>query len=646
MKKLCTALVCLIFSCTSFASLAQRPCYWQQRADYRMDVKLDVNTNRLTGIQQLIYTNNSPDTLHRVFFHLYWNAFQPGSMMDVRSRELGKIILGLTQKGDTVRDWDNRVRDRIEHLTPDQIGFDSVVTLKMNGVPQKMIYHETILEIPLSKPILPKGKVTFDLTFTCQVPVQIRRSGRDNAEGIRYSMSQWYPKICEYDYMGWHPTPYIAREFYGVWGSYDVRIHIDKNYLIGATGYLQNALQIGFGYEKQGTRVIPPSGNNLTWHFYAPDVHDFVWAADPDYEHISAVANNKAHTIINVIYKKDPAKEQSWHDLLKAAIRVLPFMEEQFGPYPFKQYSFIQGGDGGMEYPMATLIKGPGLGTAFHEWMHSWYQMMLGTNESLVPWMDEGFTTYAEGKVSDYYYHTFADSVFKGDPEGKEKVLEKLDHDLPLGEADAYRGYFMLVRSGLAEPETTHSDHYNTNFAYSENAYSKGAVFLEQLGYIVGDKTLHRILLEYYKEWSFKHPTANDFIRVAEKVSGMKLDWYEEYWIWTTKTIDYGIDSVSDDNGKTKIVLHRIGEMPMPIDLLITWKDGSQEIEYIPAYLMFGQKPNEQPEIKRRVFPAWPWTNPTYEITLPVGKSGIKTIEIDPSQRMADVNRENNKLTF
>ncbi|MGH2645394.1 MAG: M1 family peptidase, partial [Chitinophagaceae bacterium] len=208
MKKTYITLISLLLITISYPSFAQH-CYWQQHVDYKMDVKMNVETNLLTGIQHLIYSNNSPDTLHHVFFHLYWNAFQPGSMMDVRSRESGKIILGISEKGDTIRDWDPRVRDRIEHLMPQEIGYDSVITIKMNGVAQKMIYHETILEIPLSKPIPPKTKVNFDLIFKCQVPLQIRRSGRDNAEGVRYSMSQWYPKMCEYDYMGWHPTPYI-----------------------------------------------------------------------------------------------------------------------------------------------------------------------------------------------------------------------------------------------------------------------------------------------------------------------------------------------------------------------------------------------------------------------------------------------------
>lgn len=634
-----------IFLLMSLPLCAQR-VYWQQRVEYKMQVKMNVETNRLTGTQHLVYQNNSPDTLHRVFFHLYWNAFQPGSMMDTRSRELGKIILGTNDRGDTIRDWDSRVRDRILHLRPEEIGYDSVTVLKMNGRPQKMIYHETILEIPLDHPVLPHSKAVFDLSFKCQVPVQIRRSGRDNAEGVRYSMSQWYPKMCEYDFEGWHPTPYVGREFYGVWGSYDVKITIDKNYLLGGTGYLQNTQEIGWGYEKPGTKVIRGNSPSLTWHFYAPDVHDFMWAADPRYRHISAVADNAAHTVIHVIYKDNPAEEANWQEVLKAALRVLPFMEKHFGPYPFKQYSFIQGGDGGMEYPMGTLVKGPSLGTAFHEWMHSWYQMMMGTNESTVPWMDEGFATYAEGKVSFYYYHAFADSVFKNDEKGRRQMLDRLDHSLPLGEAGSYRGYYSLVRSGLAEPMTTHADHYETNFAYGQNAYSKGAIFLEQLGYIVGQQVLDKILLEYYKEWRFKHPDANDFIRVAEKVSGMKLDWYREYWTYTTKTIDYGIDTVMDRGGETEIRLRRVGPMPMPVDLLVTFRDGTRQMEYIPLDLMFGEKPNETPSVPREVYPAWPWTNPVYTITLPVPREKIGSIEIDPSQRMADINRDNQKYLY
>ena len=199
------------------------PGYWQQRVKYTMNVDVNAAANKFKGKQKLEYTNNSPDTLTRVFYHLYWNAFQPGSMMDERSRRAGTI-----QKPGGAPDWDNRVKDRISKLSGSEIGYQKVLSLKMNGRPQTYITRETILEVKLDRPIAPKAKAVFEMDFEAQVPVQIRRSGRDNAEGVRFSMSQWYPKMCEYDREGWHPTPYIAREFYGVWGDYDVKISIEN----------------------------------------------------------------------------------------------------------------------------------------------------------------------------------------------------------------------------------------------------------------------------------------------------------------------------------------------------------------------------------------------------------------------------------
>jgi hypothetical protein len=637
------SLIFLLFS--SFCSLAHaQPDRWQQRVRYTMDVNVDVQTNRFTGRQKLDYTNNSPDTLTRVFFHLYWNAFQPNSMMDNRSRELGKISLDKSRSGREQLDWDPRVRDRIQNLKPDEIGYQKVTSLKMNGIAQSIKEEETILSVKLSKPILPKTTVSFDLEFEAQIPIQIRRSGRDNPNtGVRYSISQWYPKICEYDYEGWHPTPYVAREFYGVWGDYDVRINIDKTYILGGTGYLQNPAEIGYGYEPVGAKVMRPAGNKLTWHFVAPNVHDFMWAADPQFKHLIRIIPNGP--VIHVLYRNKNNElrlDTLWNVLADGAVTVFPFIEKSFGKYPYKQYSFIHGGDGGMEYPMATLISGPGLGTAFHEWMHSWYQGMMGTNESLYAWMDEGFTSWATGEIEEYYYDRQLEK-YPGDLALKQFV-EKQKKRLPLNHEDAYNSYFALVKSGLQEPLTTHSDHFNTNFAYGIAAYSMGEIFLEQLGYIVSDELRNKILLEYYRLWRFKHPNANDFVRVAEKVSGLQLDWYKEYWINTTNTIDYGIDSLWEVNGKSLIRLRMIGKMPMPIDVMLTLKNGSKEIAYIPQYLMFGEKPSEDPAIPRVAFESWKWTNPTYTFEISHKLTDLKVVEIDPTQRMADINRKNNKL--
>lgn len=606
------ALSVLAVSFWSIAAWAQ-PDRWQQRVNYKMDIDMNVSTNQFTGKQQLDYWNNSPDTLYKLFYHLYFNAFQPGSMMDVRSRRQGTIATG---RG---ADWDMRVRDRIVNLKPEEIGYQHVRSLKLNGRPQQFRELETILEVVLDKPILPRTKVKLDLEFEAQVPLQIRRSGRDNATSkVRYSMSQWYPKLCEYDYEGWHPTPYVGREFYGVWGDFEVNIKIDRNYILGGTGYLQNPLEIGYGYEPEGAVVKRPETPKLTWKFKASRVHDFMWAADPEYIHKTRKVNDSV--TLHLLYKLSNAKAAEWDKVLDDAVRAFPVIQQTFGVYPYRQYSFIHGGDGGMEYPMATLLVGPG--AWLHEWMHSWYHGLLGTNESLYAWMDEGFTSYAEDRISAF-----------------------LEGNTGFAYEGTYRGYFNLVKSGREEPLTTHADHFNTNSAYSAAAYTKGGVFLEQLGYIIGAAQRDQLLLDYYKQWRFKHPNASDFIRLAEKRSGLKLDWYKEYWVSSTKTIDYAIDSLYEVDGKTQIRLRRVGLMPMPIDLRIGFADSSSELHYIPLDLMYGEKPPEDAGI-RFVHERWKWTHEVYTLECNRKLADIRLIEIDPSLRMADVNRNNNKLTL
>jgi len=615
---------------------------WQQAVRYTMVIDVDTFSNKIKGSQQLVYQNNSSDKLDRVFYHLYWNAFQPNSSMDVRSRELGKQLINGRQ------DWDGRVKDRILNLKENEIGYQKILSLKINGVAQPFKYHETIVEVNLTQAILPKTAVVIDMEFEAQIPLQVRRSGRDNPQtGVRYSMSQWYPKICEYDGEGWHPTPYVAREFYGVWGDYDVTINIDKSYKLGGTGVLINAADIGWGYDKPNTALKSCLTPKRSWHFKGERIHDFVWAADPDYKHL--VRNVVNGPVLHVIYNELPQNaynDTAWMKVADAAVNVLPFMEKNFGKYPYPQYSFIQGGDGGMEYPMATLISGPSVGTVFHEWMHSWYQMMLATNESMYAWMDEGFTSFAEDLVSKFYNKTSSiqeyKDALKSDPNNSR--LKDLLASLPEDHAGSYASYFSLVKSGLEEPMSTHADHYNNNFAYSVDAYSKGEIFMEQLGYIIGGSTRDKVLLDYYKVWKFKHPNAQDFINIAEKRSGIKLDWYKEYWTQTTKTIDYSIDSLWEENGVSKIRLKRIGQMPMPVDVQLTFKDGSTEMHNIPLNLMFGNKTQEDPSVKTIVDQEWRWTHPTFTISFNKKLTELVKAEIDPSKRMADVQRSNNSI--
>ena len=569
---------------------------WQQNADYEMNVDIDVESYRFNGSQEILYTNNSPDTISKVYYHLYFNAFKPGSQMDVRSLNIS--------------DPDSRVKDRISKLGKNEEGDLSVFELKQDGKPVFFEQQETILLARLNKVLLPGKKTKLTLLFEGVVPKQIRRSGRNNKDGVALSMTQWYPKLAEYDFEGWHPNPYIAREFHGVWGDYSVKITIDKNYILGGTGYLQNSTEIGYGYHPKNKTIDHSEKEKLTWHFFAPSVHDFTWAADPDFVHDVVKGPNDVD--LHFLYKTN---QENWRKLQPHSVGLMKYFNENIGEYPWKQYSIIQGGDGGMEYAMSTLITGGEqysrlLGTTSHEMAHAWFQHILANNEAKHPWMDEGFASYIDVLAEN--------SVLGKTPKNPFKR--------------SYDSYRRLANSGVEQPQTTHSDRYNYNFAYSVSAYSKGSVFLAQLGYIVGPKTLKKILKRYFNEFKFKHPSPNDFKRVAEKVSDLELEWYLNDWTRTAEKIDYAI-TYNEGNA----VLERKGLIPMPIELVVTFKDETKKHYYIPTDLMRGVKKELSSSFE--ILPSWGWASPFY--SFPLQKEVVK-IEIDPSGLLADVDLKNN----
>ena len=582
--------------------------YWQQAADYSMEIDFNVKKHQYKGEQVISYTNNSPDQLTNLYYHLYFNAFQPGSMMDVRSR--------------TIADPDKRVGDRIAALTEDEIGYQKVKWLKVNGVKQKIHTEGTILEVDLKTPIKPGETVSLEMKWEAQVPLQIRRSGRNSSEGIEYSMSQWYPKLAEYDYQGWHPNPYVGREFHGIWGDWDVKINIASEYILGATGVLQNGNEIGYGYGAEPQK----RGKKQTWHWKAENIIDFVWAADPDYVHEQLEAHNG--TMMHFLYQPGEKTTENWQALPQIMDAALKYMKRNYGSYDYPSYAFIQGGDGGMEYPMATLITGERslgslVGVSVHEWMHSWYQMILATDEARYPWMDEGFTSYASAMTMN---HLRKKGLIPG-----EVVNNPLQRSI--------EGYARFSQSGYDEPISTHADHFSSNAAYGAGSYTKGAVFLAQLRYIMGDGPFSSGMLRYFDEWKYKHPTPNDFIRVMEKESGLQLNWYKEYMVYTTKYPDYGIDTVIDKTVK----LVKKGPMPMPLEVVVTTKDGKKEVYYIPIRMMRGEKPNEWPEnVKYQVAEDWPWTHPTYELEVDCKAKNIESVEINPTVDFMDLDRSDN----
>ena len=603
---------------------AQSTTYWQQHVDYKMEVAMDVKTYQYKGNQELVYTNNSPDTLRKVYYHLFNNAFQPGSEMDARIQSIkdpdSRMVNKVKVDGKEVKE------SRIKTLKPNEIGYLRISNFKQDGVVATAKEVGTILEVTLAKPILPHSKTTFTLDFEGQVPIQIRRSGRNNAEGIELSMTQWYPKIAEFDFEGWHADPYIAREFHGVWGNFDVQITIDKNYILGGSGYLLNKNEIGYGYQDEGVVVtLPKKTKTLTWHFNAPMVHDFAWAADKNYIHDVVKGPNDVD--LHFLYKNDSKIIENWKKAEPKIVAIMALFNKTVGDYPYKQYSIIQGGDGGMEYAMCTLILGQGaldglVGLIAHEMGHSWFQHILASNESKHGWMDEGFTSYLEDFATNEIAENKVENPFTG----------------------AYKGYFSMVNSGKELPQGTHADRFDENRVYSITSYSKGEIFLTQLSYLIGKENLDKTLRRYYQEFKFKHPTPNDIKRTAERVSGAELDWYLTDWTLTTNTIDYGIKEVKENAGQTTVVLERIGRMPMPIDVLVEYTDGTKESFYIPLRMMSFEKENPNPAVKRTVLNDWAWAYPTFEFAVSKPKTSIKKITIDPSGLMADVKPENNSF--
>ena len=606
-------LLCLL--CAPTAS-SQGAASWQQHVAYEMDVTLHADRHQMEGTQRLVYQNNSPDTLRQVFYHLYFNAFHPESMMAERNRVLP--------------DPDGRIVPRIFNLGPDEVGWHRIASLTQNGHAVPFTIDDTVMRVELAEPILPGASAVFEMAFRSQVPLQTRRSGRDSREGVDFSMSQWYPKMAAYDERGWHADPYVGREFYAPFGTFDVRITLPAPYVVGATGVLQNPGDVGHGYEvasaDAGSADVRAYGerDSLTWHFIAERVHDFAWVADPDYLH--DVATDAYGVTYHFLYQPDVA--EGWAIMPRLAPALIRFYSERYGAYPYPQFTVAQAGDGGMEYPMINFITGgrtPSslIGVTAHEAAHEWFYGVLGSNESDFSWMDEGFTSFAE---------TEARAFLSG--------LPQANH---LG---AMLNVLALQEQGLFERINTPADWFETNGAFSVASYSGGEMLVDLLGYVASDSLRDRFLQEYFRRFKFRHPAPQDVEKVAEDVSGLRLDWFFEQGLNTTRTLDYALTSLSSrpegEKWQTEVTLRRKDEAVMPLDVRLVTEDGFIQWVNIPLSIMEGRKPVPDDWIEAS---PWKWTQPTYTLRLET-PSRVVRAEVDPLGRMPDRNRLNNRLPF
>jgi len=589
---------------------AQTGEYWQQHVSYVMDIDMDTENHTYHGKQTATYTNHSPDTLHEIYYHLIWNVFKPNSSLYWHNK--------------TRLDPDPRLL-KLANLNPDEWGYYTIHSLRQNGKDVAYEITESILRVRLNEPLLPGESHVFEMDYTVRIPKLLRRSGYDNAEGIDFSMAQWYPKIAEYRPDGWHADPFLGREFFGVWGDFDVTIHIDKNYVVGGSGYLQNAGEIW--QNKDGEwKLKRTRKKKRTWHFKAPNVHDFSWAADPEYVRETTEAEGVE---LNFYYIPTEKNRQQWKVLQDYTAQTLAFFNQVIGPYPYKQYSVIQAGDGGMEYAMCTFItanrtQSSLVGVMIHELAHSWFQFVLATDETRHHWMDEGFTTFIS---------TLAHKVLY------EKDTENKNYWTRLIET-----YVAYATGEDTEPMSLYADSYLSHMSYWVNAYDKGGAFLIHLINIAGfDKTM-AFLKNYYQTWKFKHPEPEDMLRVAEKTTGMELDWFYNEWVESTHTVDYGVKKVEPSGDKTRIVIQKKGGMPVPVDVLVVSDDGNYHMYHIPYFrtLQYRTQPNFVE--KERFTTLAPWYDgfPEYSFEVDVPADQINTVAVDPWFFTLDVAPGNN----
>ena len=580
---------------------------WQQNANYKIYIDVDVKKNTFKGSQEVLYTNNSPDTLNKVFFHLYFNAFRPDSDMAER----------LNNGDDNNRRFDVNIKD----LEPHEYGQLKVNNLKQDGLNIDSFVSDTILEVTLTNPILPGESSLFTMNFNGQIPITIRRAGRDSPMGVKYSMAQWYPKISEYDYEGWNTAPYTGREFHGVWGDFDVTIKIDKDFIVAASGYIQET-------DPNNNKLGYLSGKKRVWNFKAPKVHDFTWAADSEYIHDIYPGPNGVK--LNFYYKNDPKIIANWKTLQPVTAELMDFFNNYIGEYPYEQYSVVQGGDGGMEYSMLTLLNYgeeliPLISVTSHELAHAWFQGVLATNEMNHAWMDEGSASYFGELAESHVFNIDFHPIFTERP---------------------YQDYISLATSGQEMPLATNANRFKFNRAYEDAAYDKGFVFLSQLNYIIGEKAFEKTIKNYFDKYKFTHPLPNDLRRVAEQSSGILLNWYLTDWTQTTNQIDYAIKNVESRKKKSVITLERIGLMPMPLEILVRYKDGNEEFYYIPISLMRGEKSKPEYADKWIQLEDWSWAYKKYEFEIKSKMESIKSIDINPTGLLADVDTSNNIIKF
>lgn len=589
-----------------------------------IDVVINDYTYNYSGTGTTRFTNNSSDTLYQLFYHAYFNAFQPTSAMAAYARQNG----------------DNALYTRLMALDEHQRGALDIDSCSVNNQPATATRTGTIIRLDLPHPLAPGDSARVHFSFSGRIPWLSRRAGRNNVQGIRYSMAQWYPKLCQYDGSGWHNNQYVSKEFYGVFGRYDVRITLPARYIVGATGELQNPNDVGHGYQyTRDTTVFPTRSESVlskdslaTWHFIAENVHDFAWVADESYAHTIAVRDS---VTIHVLHNS--SLHAAWQPVAEWCSRTLRFFGNRYGAYPYRTFTCAQAGDGGMEYPQLIMVANEAaprlLHTVVHEIGHQWFYGLVANNETQHAWMDEGFTNYIETRA---IREEFADA-----PQGERAALQRLlVPERPAPVAD-HLAYLVIAEAGHDEPLTTPHDRF-ADYYTSRIVYDKGALLLRQLEYAFGTSALDSCLRSYALSQRFRHPYPQQFQKVCEHMFGQRLDEFFDVFVATTQQPNYSLRSMrshyntADERYSTTIELGKEGIAHVPLTLYLRLADGSWTTHHIPSDIQYIHSTTPQSD-------PWLWTHDTHAVAVAT-PAEVELVCLDTTALLLDANSTDNYL--
>ncbi len=605
--------------------------YWQQDVHYRIAANVDEQTDIISSKMELSYWNNSPDTLREVFFHLYQNAFQPGSYAELNDRAHG-------------------TKHKFGRYEKDGKGTE-VLSLSMNGKEVKQTLDNTILRIIPNEPILPNSKTEFKFEFKTyfdQGSMGRRMKKFDSGEFTHFDGVHWYPRISVYDpKFGWDTDQHLGSEFYGNFGAFDVALTFASNYIVEATGFLQNRDVVlpadlrqkldlkNFADKPQGepaSIVIPyDSTQHKTWIFHAENVHDFAFTADPNYRIGEAQWNG-----IQCIALAQESNASGWQNAAEYTAKTIKVFSEGIGMYNYPKMIVADAQDG-MEYPMLTLDGGSDpdyRGLLVHEIGHNWFFGQVGNNETYRAALDEGFTQY----LTAYGMRKIDGDTVISEPSAN-WYRKKFEQDGLVMDDEIYNG-FMRSATRYSDPQlNTHSDQFENNYYHGYgHVYYKTAAMLYNLEYVLGDTLFANALKNYFEEWKFRHPYLEDFRNSVIRYTKVDLNWFFDQWLETDKRIDYALKNVRRTGEQTyRVKFRRKGQMQMPLDFTVVDKNDSLHHFYIPNTWF-------EKETSATILPKWTGfgdLNRTYEASVTIPE-GIKRVIIDPTTRLADVNMLDN----